>query len=150
MSISKTLHTVVRVIPETDETAWGLETTNLLVEVTETLEETTCKTAAGDYYPKLETTSQTLAGSATLTPLSCRVKLTGSGGAVTLDSTTAIADGEFEGQILELQGTSDSNTVTIWDASNVGINGDITLYQDTVISLIWDVTRDLWVERFRN
>lgn len=64
--------------------------------------------------------TQTPAAGGQITPSGTAVRTSGSGGAVTLGAT-AIANGDSTGQMLLLIGTSDTNTVTINDASNTNL-----------------------------
>jgi hypothetical protein len=71
----------------------------------------------------------------------------GSGGAVTVTATSQISAGTVVGQIIYVIGTSDTNTLTLSDGSGLSLNGAITLYNHSVLALIWDGT--LWNELFR-
>ncbi len=62
----------------------------------------------------------------------------------TSDVTTAITSGAFAGQILILQGTSDTNTIIIKNGANTKLTGDITLGAEDTLTLVWDGTK--WVE----
>lgn len=64
----------------------------------------------------------------------------GSGGAVTMSANPQIADGTTVGKELILVGRSDTNTVTIANGNGMSLNGDITLGDDDVLSLVWDGT----------
>ncbi len=64
--------------------------------------------------------------------------------AVVLNATTAIADGAAVGQVLILQGTSDTNTVTLNDGANVQLGATRTLGLNDTLSLIWDGAN--WIE----
>jgi hypothetical protein len=86
-----------------------------------------------------------LAASATLTAIRNWHRVSGNGGAVTLGNP-AIADGQANGQILLLTGTHASNTVTLLDANNVRLNGNITLGLYDALFLIWDDTVGDWIE----
>jgi len=76
-------------------------------------------------------------------------RISGSGGAVTASTSTPVADGSIDGQELLLIGSSDTNTLTIEAQGNVDLNGNITFYANTVLSLLWDLTNSKWVEIFR-
>ena len=75
-------------------------------------------------------------------------------GAVTTSGTpfgTSVA--WQDGTIIILQGTSNTNTVSIAhnDAANgVILNGDATLTAYDVLELFWDDTNTRWVEKGRN
>jgi hypothetical protein len=64
-------------------------------------------------------------------------RVQGNAAAVTANSTTPITAGITEGQELILKGMSDTNTVTILDSGNVNLNGDVTLYAGSTLSLVW-------------
>jgi len=68
--------------------------------------------------------------------------------AITLNSTTSISDGLFEGQTVTLRGNSDTNTITINTGSNTRLNGNITLGNNHTISLLYNGI--IWVETARN
>jgi len=65
--------------------------------------------------------------------------------AITLDATKAISDGKAQGDILILEGTSDTNTITILNGANVKL-GSIkrVLGKEDTLTLIWN--GDDWVE----
>ena len=94
----------------------------------------------------LQITSVTtsLTNTATLTPGSGFVRISGSGGAVTLNATTAITSGSGTGLILVLEGTSDVNTVTIPDNANTRLAASRTLGLNDTLTLIWNGSD--WVE----
>lgn len=60
--------------------------------------------------------------------------------AVTLGATTSITDGYFNGQLLIIEGTSDSNTVTINDNTNTKMSANITLGVNDTITFVWNGT----------
>lgn len=150
MSISKTLLGATRLVPETGETGWGSEVTQILVDLIDIAGVSAEKLAGGNIVIVLPPTTATPAAAGTITPTSNYMRVSGSGGAVTLDTTTPIAAGEFDGQLLELEGTSNTNTVTLRDSGNADINGDITLSDGTTIGLRWNDSASEWRERFRN
>jgi hypothetical protein len=78
------------------------------------------------------------------------MRIASSGGAVILDTTTPITAGEFDGQELELEGTSNVNTVELRDSGNANLNGLIVLADSTRIGLRWNDTASEWRERYRN
>jgi len=59
--------------------------------------------------------------------------------AITLDATKAISDGKAQGDILILEGTSDTNTITILNGANVKL-GSISrvLGEEDTLTLIWN------------
>lgn len=137
MAITKTLYGISRQIPETDETGWGLETTNLLVALTNGAEGISLLIGLIAAL-KLSPTSTALAGGATLTVTHPQHAIAGSGAPVTLSASTAIADGAANGQVLLLRGTSNTNTVTIPHGANTQLNGTCTLGNYDTLLLCWD------------
>ncbi len=86
----------------------------------------------------------TLTNGATLTPTTGYMRIAGSGGAVTLNATTAIANGSESGLILILEGTSAGNTVTIPNSANTIIGANRTLGLNDTLTLIWNGAN--WVQ----
>jgi len=80
-------------------------------------------------------------------PQSLRIRLTSSS-AVTLNATTSIADGYYDGQELALVGTSDINTIELPDNSNVQLNGGTSkrLGRGDVLRLVWDAALGDWLQ----
>ena len=150
MSIAKTLLGSARVVPETGETGWGAETTQILVDLIDSNNITVEKLASGSLVQIITPGTATPAAASTLVPTSSYMRISGSGGAVTLDTTTPITAGEFDGQALEIEGTNDTNTVTIEDSGNVELNGLIVLASGTWITLRWNSTAVKWRERNRS
>lgn len=150
MSTPKTLHLDTIQIPETDEVDWGAEVSAFLATFSEDLDSIAFQDADGNVFQRYLPTTTTIANAATLTPASSLYRLSGSGGAVTLNGTTAITDGEKDGQILTIKGTSDTNTVTINDSANTSMNGNCTLGDGDVIRFFYDLTSGVWVEEYRN
>jgi hypothetical protein len=151
MSIAKTLLNSARTVPETGETGWGSEVTQILVDLIDSNNVTVNKLASGALVLVFGVdTPAALAASATITPVDQEMRIQSTGGAVIIDTTTPIAAGEFDGQQLELTGLSDTNTVEIQDSGNVAQNGDIILGLGDVIRYWWDNTRSVWQEQFRN
>lgn len=151
MSIAKTLLGVSRDIPETGETGWGAAMTLTSTELIDIANALVQRLAGGNLVMALTGTAQTPADTAMLTPDGTVVEVAGSGGAVTLDTTTPIANGEFDLQLLILAGTNDTNTVTIQEGSTtVILNGDVTLTDGDVIALLWIGAVTEWFELFRN
>jgi hypothetical protein len=79
----------------------------------------------------------------------------GSGGAVTMTSTPTIVAGVAAGQVIELIGLDDANTITLQDETTVAgttleMAGDVSfaLGINDVISFRW--TGAAWVERYRS
>ncbi|MCG2712623.1 MAG: right-handed parallel beta-helix repeat-containing protein [Candidatus Omnitrophica bacterium] len=64
--------------------------------------------------------------------------------AVTLNAVTAIANGKAAGDILILEGTDNTNTVTVPDGANVSLGASRCLGENDMLKLIWNGTR--WLE----
>lgn len=79
----------------------------------------------------------------TITPTFAFHTLTASA-ARTSSTTNAIIDASRTGQLLLLQGTSDTNTVTIKDAANTHLNGDCVLGIKDTLLLVWN--DGVWIE----
>lgn len=150
MAVSKDLFDEARLVPETDEVDWDNEVTTILSDLLDGADRVLFRDSSLNIGIRLQSATSSLAASATLTPTAPIHKVQGSGGAVTLDTTTAIADGEKDGQVLRLVGLSDTNTVSIEHDSNVQLNGNVTLRKYEVLVLVWESTNGEWVEHFRN
>ncbi len=150
MSIAKTLLGNARLVPETGETGWGDEMTTITVNLIDIANISVQELASGSLVRVLPATLASLAASATLTPTSSYMRIDSTGGAVVIDTTTPIVAGEFDGQELELEGTSDTNTVEIRDSGTVDLNGLIVLNNGQWITLRWNNTLSKWRERNRN
>lgn len=71
-------------------------------------------------------------------------------GHVTLDATTPLSAGSFDGQEVLLTGQDDANTVTILSTSaNMDMNGDIALGKNDMLELVWITADSKWVEKSR-
>jgi hypothetical protein len=95
---------------------------------------------------------QTLAASGDIDGSWPRVDVAGSGGAVTLTSTPNIIAGS-DGEELIIKGTSNTNTLTIQDESQLGSSGvftktgtNVTLTQGDVFKCIYSSTDSAWIE----
>ncbi len=150
MSIAKTLLGNARIVAETGETGWGDETTQIVVDLIDIANVSVQELASGSLVHALPPTSATLAGAATLALTSSYMRLDSTGGAVVLDTVTPIAAGEFDGQLLELEGVDGVNTVEIRDSGNANLNGLIILVDGTWITLRWNSSAAEWRERNRN
>lgn len=149
MAQNLTLHGTVYSVPETGERGWGSTVTSLLVKLGQLLEALSY-TIASIAIPRTTTASNSLVAGATITQTAGLHRVQGAAAAVTLSVTTPIATtGALDGVILELEGMSDTNTVTITDSGTVDLNGDFTLYAGSGLRLIWNSTRSLWVEKYR-
>ena len=92
----------------------------------------------------------------TIVATSSMTRVVGNGGAVVVTSTPSIADGT-DGQIIILQGTSETNTVKLQDQDNqantgLQLNGneDFTMGKGDMITLIYDSGDDVWLEQQRS
>jgi len=107
----------------------------------------TCSTnlTVGGFFRGLPTLAAP-ANNSTLTPASGHVQLVQTIGPITLNPGVAIADGVGSGAILVLEGTSDSNTVTVPNAAHTRLAGGAsrTLGAHDLLVLLWNGTD--WVE----
>jgi hypothetical protein len=76
--------------------------------------------------------------------------IVGSGGAVDITANPQIAAGNANGDVVELIGTSDVNTVLFEDGTGLALNGPWLAQAGSTLSLRWDATSALWRERFRS
>lgn len=75
------------------------------------------------------------------------IKIIGNGGAVTLTSDPQITNGSFAGQLLLLQGTSNTNTVTLSNGNGLRLKSKVyTLYDQDWLILLWDDDNGIWSE----
>lgn len=81
------------------------------------------------------------------------MRIYGSPGDVVMTATPNIAAGDYDGQTRQLQGTDDSATVTVRDASNLASSGlhlqhgrDFTMGKNDMLELMWDDSQSLWIE----
>ena len=145
MAVAKTLLGTSYNIPETNEKPWGATMTALIGVIVDIVNAWAGGTSTSPLLA-FASADSTLAAAATLTPTKIWHRIDGSGGAVTLDVTTAIADGDPNGQFLVLSGTHATNTVTIQDAANTNLNGHAVIGLDDVLVLIWDNAASHWKE----
>lgn len=150
MSISKTLLGNTRLVAESGETGWDAETTQILVDIIDIAGISVQELASGALVKVLPPTTATPADGTIVTVTSSYMRLSGSGGAVILDQTTPFTVGEFDGQLLEVEGTSDVNTVEIRSAGNANLNGLVILGDGQWILLRWNDTAGEWRERNRS
>lgn len=150
MSISKTLYGVLRIIPQTKERQWGAQVTSILADLIDGVDGTTVLLTNGNGILKPSIVSQTFAASATLTVSNGLHRVASTGGAITLNATTAIADGEADGVIVIIVGTSNTDTVQIPNGANTRLNGAMILGQGDIIALTWNNTDSVWEELYRN
>jgi len=80
------------------------------------------------------------------------MRVVGDGGAVVLDTSPSVNDGEYDGQEVVIQGTSDVNTVQITDNTNVQLDEDtaVTLGKGDTLHLLWDSGDSDWYELGRS
>lgn len=97
------------------------------------------------------TALQTVAAANVITP-SGKVRVAGNGGAVTLTSTPTVTLGTLDGQLCLIQGTHDTNTVTIQDNGSLagskvrlGAASRVLGAGDSLL-LSWDAALGMWVE----
>lgn len=86
----------------------------------------------------------TVVGAAfTLLPQSQYIKVSGTA-ARTSSTSTAIANGNWFGQTIFLEGTDNTNTVTFKDAANTNLSADITLGLGDTLTVMWN--GKLWLQ----
>lgn len=117
---------------------------NSLTRYSDVVSMSIIRKAIQDYYLK---TQETVAAGFTIKAKTGFMQLTAAS-AVTSDTTTAIEDGVDIGQFLFLVGTDDTNTVTIKDAANTAMAGDLTLGANDTLFLFW--TGSIWAEISRS
>jgi hypothetical protein len=71
----------------------------------------------------------------------------GSAGAVTVSASPQIAAGTLVGQRLMLVGTSASNTLSLVDGTGLGLNGPVTISNNSAIEMVWNGS--VWYETSR-
>lgn len=151
MATSKSLAGNTVSIPSAGETGWGGNVGAILDDLID-IADAIGLIVSGVGIRRQKITNSTLAANATLTPATERHRVNGSGGAVTLHATTAIADGSIDGQMLVLEGTHATNTVTIIGGANTDQNGDVELGLSPFTRAIvfnWNAQRGLWIEESR-
>lgn len=139
-------------IPERKEKGWGSEMTTYLKELGSELD-LAITAAAGGSLPSVGTTTTdaTIVEGETITQAFGRYRIQGTSGAVTLSPSTAVTDGTTDGNVIYLQGTSDTNTVTVKDVANTKMpGGDCVLHDGDILQLVWDSGLSLWLEVSRN
>lgn len=92
-------------------------------------------------------TAETVGAAFSLQPATQFHQLTGTA-ARTSDTTTAVKDGTFIGQLLVIEGTHDVNTITIKDNANTKMAGDAVLGANDTLTLMWNDTD--WTEICRS
>ena len=147
MALTRTLYGATVIIPETKETRWGAQVTNILDKLVEGAN-LVGNSSGGTVVPAYSSTSTTLTNGGTLTPTKPIHYVVGSGGPVTLSLTTPVAAG-ISGQYLFIIGTDNTNTVTLEDSGTIDLNSDVVLAQGEGILLIYNSTRSKWEEQSR-
>lgn len=145
MAITKTFLDESRIVPERPERGWGSQVTALLVDFIASIGAFVFRLGAIFGF-KADSASISLADAATLTPTAPVMKVEGTPGAVTLAD---IAAGMKDGQLLEIIGLSDTNTVTILDGGNASLNGDCHLGLHDSLLLRWDEAEAVWIDAGR-
>lgn len=136
-------------IPEAGQKPWYVEAQKIFNKSIDVLNSFVFK-VSGVYLPFYPTsTTISLLGSATLTPTHTTMRVSGNGGPVVLGTTTAIADGSIEGQLLIVEGRSNTNTVEIRGNANTK-GGDVILGLSDSITYKWSLVDSLWVEQGRS
>jgi hypothetical protein len=90
-----------------------------------------------------EREAQTVSISDTIVSSGTIVVLTSSGAAITMTSNPQIANGST-GQILILEGTHDTNTVTLADGNGLNLTGAITLGAEDILTVMYNGTD--WIQ----
>lgn len=100
---------------------------------------------------------QSLTVGNTISPSASKIRVEGSGGAVTLTSTPTITNPAADGQLLILEGNSDVNTLTLQDRSSLGGSNlnlaggaNVTLGQGDILMLTWSQVMGVWNEICRS
>lgn len=146
MAIPKTFLDEARLVPQRPEKGWGAQVTSLLVDFIDSIEFLLFRVGSVFGF-RAQSETVTLAASATLTATAPVMKVQGTPGAVTLADITA---GEKDGQLLEILGLSDVNTVTLLHGGNVSLEGDMHFGAHDSLLLRWDDTEAAWIEASRS
>lgn len=87
-----------------------------------------------------------------LDPYETLMRVQGSGGAVNITAVPQITDGYSNGQMLIIEGLSDTNTVTFDDGDGLQLAGGTSavLGQGDILQLIYNSGRDVWIEISRS
>ena len=149
MGISQALFGVNYTVPETPDRNWGAQVTAYNLAIMQALN-TGYFSLNSNGVLVLNSTVLALAASATITPARQAHYVASTGGAVTLDATTAIADGSIDGQTLFLFGNSNTNTVEVPNSANTRLNGSVILTLGDCLALQWNDTDSNWWEISRN
>ena len=108
--------------------------------------------AMGDHIYFCDGADQSMANDGAITCGDKIERVVGNGGAVILDTDPAINDGKNDGQTCIIQGTHDTNTVTINDGDNVELSSgvDMTLGKGDTLMVTWDSGESTWYEISRS
>jgi len=114
-----------------------------------TTPELTLQVNGTDGYVPSSDTSITAGGGITITKAIQRI--VGAGGAVDITADPQIVDGS-DGQIVIIQGTSDTNLVKLDDGTGLALSGGVsfTLGNNDIISLMYDSGESEWIELYRS
>ena len=151
MPLPKELYGSSRPLPQSGERNWGNVMTQWCSDVSDGLDGISLLLSSGVVLFKSESTSGVILDDAGLTVTHPVHYLEGDDGAgndadVVLNATTAIVDGDIDGQHLLLFGANDSATVTIPDGANTALNGLCILDTEQCLHLRWDEASGLWQE----
>lgn len=97
---------------------------------------------------------QSLLAATAISPNATKVRVVGNGGAVTLTATPTITNPAADGQLLIIQGTDNTNTVTLQDEGGLaGTTLELgaatrALGLGDTIGLLWDAATAKWYELF--
>lgn len=99
-------------------------------------------------------TDLTIAAGTTIPVTHQVMRLAGAGGPVTLTSTPNLqTSGIADGQVEILQGTNDTDTVTVQDENNLPDSGlhlqngrNMTLGKNDILELLFNATDGVWIE----
>ena len=148
MSSTKELYGTTRTIPSTNETGWGSEVSSILEDVCDGLNSISTLIGTTGILKFLSTSTSVTSG-LSLSQTHLVHLVTGSGGAVALNSTTPIAK-PSDNRMIVLIGTSDTNTVEINPATDCHCNGQCVLGENDVWVGIYNATQGKWIEIFRS
>lgn len=86
-----------------------------------------------------------------ITPTQTYMRIQGSGGAVDITADPQIIAGTYDGQLLIIEGTSDTNTVKLDEGTGIHLRGgSIILGNHDVLVLLYDSGNSIWVKQGGN
>lgn len=96
----------------------------------------------------IPSTDQTVASDEAINPDAAYVRVVGSTADALLDTAPSISDGTTDGQKVIIQGTNDSNIVTIADNTNIQLSGgtNFSMGKGDILEAIWDEAESDWLE----